>query len=290
MNSRIYDGYVMHRRHVPRLHAFRYRMGLLFLDLGELDDVFAHRRFWSVDKRNLGSFRRDDYLGDPSKPLLQTVKEFVFREMGTSIDRVCLLTHARYFGHNFNPVSFYYCYRADVLTAIIAEITNTPWGERHPYLLQVGDETAVRSSAARFEFDKTFHISPFNPMEQRYIWELSDPSERLSVQMRNLENERTVFEARMSLRARPISELNRLLWRFPAATVQVLGAIYWQALRLKLKGCPTYGHPGGTQEDAPGNTPGDVHPSEGVGPTEQHRGLHRRAVADSAHHESPQVL
>lgn len=127
--SALYIGQVMHRRHHPHPHAFRYPIAQLLLDLDELDTVFAGRWLWSVNRRNLAEFRRSDYFGDPARPLADAVRDHAAGTLGyRPAGPVRLLTHLRFAGHVFNPVSFYYCYQADgsTLDCIVAEITNTP--------------------------------------------------------------------------------------------------------------------------------------------------------------------
>ena len=249
--SAIYEGWVRHRRYAPRAHRFTYRIAMLYLDLDELDRVFARRRFWSVERRGVAEFRRSDYLGDPTQPLATVVRDHVEAATGNRpVGPVRLLTHLRYFGHNFNPVSFYYCYAADGVTleAILAEITNTPWKERHAYVLPLA--TATRHGSARaWEFDKTFHVSPFLPMRCRYDWRFDTPGDALRVHMQvcNAERDAAVreFDATLVLRRREISAVNlaRVLLRFPLMTLKVVAAIHWQALRLWARGNPVYAHP-----------------------------------------------
>lgn len=158
MHSCLYDGWVRHRRFAPRAHAFRYRLFMAYLDLTELDRVFRGRWFWSTRRPALAWFRRADYLGDPSVPLDQAVRDCVERNTGVRPrGPIRLLTHLRYFGYVFNPVSFYYCFdTADTrVETIVAEITNTPWGERHAYVLSARGEQPLR-----FRFGKAFHVSP----------------------------------------------------------------------------------------------------------------------------------
>src|SRR5512147_1592528 len=96
ISSAVYEGWVRHRRHAPHAHAFRYRICMLYLDLAEIDRVFAGRRFWSVGRRNLAEFRRSDYLGDAAVPLAAAVRERVRAETGRAPDGpIRLLTHLR---------------------------------------------------------------------------------------------------------------------------------------------------------------------------------------------------
>ena len=243
MQSALYTGRLSHRRLLPVLHAFRYRVTLCWLDLAELDAVFRGRWLWSTRRPAVAWFRRSDYLGDASVPLDEAVRRHVHRELGWRPDGpIRLLTQLRTFGHGFNPVSFYYCYPAGggPVEAIVAEITNTPWGQRHAY--------AMRRPAAgklRFGFDKRFHVSPFMPMEQRYDWRFSEPGPRLVVHMANLGAGARVFDATLRLRRREITaaSLAATLARYPLASLRVLAAIHWQALRLWAKGAPFYPHP-----------------------------------------------
>ena len=238
--SCVYEGTIRHRRHEPVSHELRYPIGLLFLDLAELPDVLDASRLWSARRPALGRFRRADYLGDPARPLDEAV-----REVAGTDGPVRLLTHARTFGHCFNPVSFYYCYDGpgERVQAVVAEVTNTPWGERHRYVLRSrGAGRAIEDG-----FDKAFHVSPFMGMDHRYRWRVVEPGEELLVHIDSMREGRRAFDATLTLRRRALdaASLRRLLLRYPAATLVATGRIYAHALRLKLKGAPTFPHPEG---------------------------------------------
>ena len=251
MQSCLYFGRVSHRRHGggddPVANAFAYRMFMVWLDLGELDTVFRGRWFWSARHRALAWLRRADHFGDPVRPLEECVRELVEQRTGRRpAGPVRMLTHLRYFGHCFNPVTFYYCYdvSGEQVETIVAEVSNTPWGELHCYVLPRA-VAQVRGPVQEFELDKEFHVSPFLPMETHYHWRFTEPGARLTVHLRNEQQGRHAFDATLNLERREITgtALAGALLRFPFMTLRVVTLIYWQALKLKLKGAVFYTHP-----------------------------------------------
>jgi DUF1365 family protein len=246
-SSAIYEGTVTHRRYAPHAHAFSYRMAQLYLDLDEVDRVFDRRLFWSVNRKNFVEWRRADYLGPSDMPLAEAVRQRVREQTGRSIaGPIRMLTHLRYAGHIFNPVTFYYCFEPDgsTLDCVVAEITNTPWRERHAYALSVAD-AQTHGRAFHWDFAKSFHVSPFMPMDRRYDWRFTAPSDDLLVHMKVWDAEQLDFDATLSLARQPINgqSLAHVLWRYPLMTAQVVTAIHWQALRLWLKRNLVHDHP-----------------------------------------------
>lgn len=247
MESCLYVGRVRHRRFSPTQNAFRYSLYMVYLDLAELETAFRGRWLWSVERRNVASFRRRDHYGDPSIPLSDSIRALVQERTGRQPEGpIRLLTHLRYFGYIFNPVSFYYCFAADgtTLETIIAEVHNTPWNEQHCYVLDAKENEGT-DRRWRFRFAKDFHVSPFMQMEIDYDWQFGVPGKVLPVHMVNFAEGARVFDATMHLERRPITggNLARTLFAFPCMTGKVIAAIYFQALKLWLKRTPFYPHP-----------------------------------------------
>jgi uncharacterized protein len=276
LHSALYVGHIRHRRYFPHANAFSYPIYLMYLDLDELEQVFAGRWLYGLESTNVVSFRRKDFFGDASKPLKQEIWRAVQEKTGECPNGpVRLLTHLRHFGLSFNPVSFYYCYFPDGVTlhSIVAEITNTPWRERHAYVLCVSD--AERHGNAllptlHWRFDKAFHVSPFLRMHMHYSWRFQIPTQDLRVHMNVYESTRGAvdvststatfipgalqFDSTLVLQKRAITgrSMAYALWRFPWITLSVVWKIYWQALKIKWKKNPFFDHP--AESSPPSNT------------------------------------
>jgi DUF1365 family protein len=221
---------------------------MAWLDLAELDEVFRGRWFWSTKRPALAWFCRSDYLGDASLPLDEAVRQRVSAEgLPRPAGPIRMLGHLRNFGHCFSPVTFYYCYDATDtrVEVMVAEITNTPWRERHSYVLPVAADAQPQASL-HFEFQKAFHVSPFMPMDQHYSWRFTAPGQRIGIHMENFQSAGAkIFDATLTVARREISSasLAMVLLRFPFSTLRVLLAIYWQAARLRMKRIVHHPHP-----------------------------------------------
>jgi DUF1365 family protein len=265
--SAVYEGWVRHRRFEPVEHEFRYRLFLMYLDLAELPAVLDPFPLFSARRAAPARFRREDFMGDPDRPLAECARDAVKAATGARpAGPVRLLAGLRYFGHSFNPVSFYYCFdsTAERVEAVVADVRNIPWGERHPYVLARGGR---RGTVLADDLDKTLHVSPLMGMDQTYAFRASEPGERLAVHIgsrpretaNDVDNQRPsrsrpresskVFDATLSLRRRELSRraLAGLLARYPAMSLQVVAKIYAQSLRLKLKGARYHPHPQGSR-------------------------------------------
>lgn len=237
----IYEGTIRHRRFAPRPHFFCHRLALLYVDLDHIDELLGGRL--SSPRPGLIRYRRSDYLGDPSTPLADAVRTLVHERTGFQPSGpIWLLANLRTFGHCFNPVSFYFCYdRQHRLQAMAAEVTNTPWKQRHVYVLR----HQGASSVVRGELPKQLHVSPFMAMQQRYSLRVASPGSTLSIHIESTDPGRVVFDATLSMRRAPLTRarLRRLCARYPAATLRVLALIYAHGAVLKLKGVPVHARP-----------------------------------------------
>lgn len=250
--SALYEGKLTHTRRGPTRHRFAMRLHMFYLDLDEIEDGGGALPLSLLRRGRFGwlSFCRRDYLGNAARPLKSEVLDLVEARLGRRpTGPVRVLTQVRWLGYVFNPVSFYYCFGADgtTLEAMVAEITNTPWQERHAYVLPAADAGACPESSrgVRASFPKAFHVSPFFDMDQRYRWVLTTPAEDLVVTMVNQEGGQDVFSATLALDRRPLTAAT--LWnislRQPFMSWRVHLGIYIHALFLRLKGTPYVAHP-----------------------------------------------
>lgn len=245
MESCLYVGKVRHRRHEPVEHAFSFPLFMLYLDLAELDRVFAGRWLWSTRRPAFARFDPRDHLGAGALPLDEVARKTVEEHTGERPKGpIRLLTHLRYAGYVFNPVSLYYCFdeAGEDLVAVVGDVRNTPWGERHSYVIARNDD----APGLRGQHPKRFHVSPFMQMELDHRWSLSTPGRWLVAHVSNRAADGSrIFDASLALRRRAITgrALAAALARHPAMTLELHAAIYWQALRLWLEGAPFHPHP-----------------------------------------------
>ncbi len=246
--SAVYTGSIRHRRFTPRHREFRHRVCYFYCDLAEVHRLFRFPLLFSLSRFSFFSFQRRAYLGPAHVPLDQAVRDRVeaelrFRPTGP----IRVLSQIGVLGFAFNPVSFYYCFdeNAEQVVAVVAEITNTPWNERHAYVLRADDQPRME-----FSFAKVFHVSPFFTLDYEYRWKLNVPGERLSVHMTNVNRQGIeAFDATLLLTRNEWSLRSVVgsLVRYPVMAIQTLALIYGHAAMIWARRIPFVPHPRNTE-------------------------------------------
>lgn len=259
MESCLYEGVVYHERLQPVKHRFHHRLYMHFIDLAE---VPALRRAGLLSERRFSpnGFLRRDHFGDPKQPLAESVRDRVWRETGVEArGPIRVLTQLRNLGYYFSPLNLFFCYASDAdrVETVVAEVQNTPWRERHGYVLWRGNQVAT-APAAEYRHAKSFHVSPFLGMDFDYHWRLSPPDSQLRIGIENIRENTPTFRASMALRRVPLSHRSQqsMHWRYPLMTARIAATIYLQAFRLWRKKCPFYPHP---RHRAEATTPPTTH-------------------------------
>jgi DUF1365 family protein len=244
MESALYVGKLRHRRFAPRVHEFSYPVYMAFLDIDRLPELMKVSRFSSYNRWNWTNYDERDHFGDAKKSLRERLAEDAeCQGVRLSGGKIFMLTHLRYLGYVFNPVSFFYCYnQAEQLEMMLSEVNNT-FGETHNYWLNGGNERP-NAAAKHYQTNKQMHVSPFQGMQLTYDWIFTEPGEQLVAHMNTLAEGKPNFDATLQLQRRPweAKELVKVLTTYPLMTVRVIAGIHWQALRLWLKRVPVFTH------------------------------------------------
>jgi DUF1365 family protein len=247
LESAIYEGSVRHRRFGPVAREFSYRIFMVYLDLDEVGESMSIHPCWSTRPRSPVRFRRSDYLGPAALPLDACVRDAVERETGTRPGGpVRMLTNLRYFGMVENPVSFYYCFEPDgtSLQAVVAEVTNTPWGDRHAYVV---DGRFADGARVCSRLDKALHVSPLMDMEHSYELSFGRPRETVPVHIKSEKDGITAFDATLNLSRTEMTprSMSRILATYPPMSLRVKSGIYRQAALTWLAGAKFHPRPAG---------------------------------------------
>ncbi len=250
MQSSLYRGHVRHRRPLPA-HRFQYSTSWAYLDLAEIDDVVQSSWWLSHNRFAAASYRRADHFGDAGVSMIEAVHEIVRQKTGLLLSGpVRLLTQLRHFGVYFSPINVFYCFdQQESLVALVAEVSNTPWNERHCYVLWEGNRRT--GSACRYSHPKEFHVSPFMGMDSQYEWRIRPPGDELHLSLGCDRQGDRIFQADLHLKRSALNDgqLFRSMLRRPIAAAHIIGAIYYQALRLRMKKCQFYPHPQRSHEN-----------------------------------------
>lgn len=279
-SSCIYEGLIRHRRNDPVHHQFDFRSFLLMIDLDEVDSVFESFWLWSTDSFSFARFNADEHLKEflPITDLRGRVDAVLEQnDFQVEVGPVKILTQLSYLGFAMNPISIFYCYdlAGEQVVAVIAEVNNTPWGEQHLYFIPSEDRTCERESEPKKrstlfsgEIAKSFHVSPFMPLNMSYRMAFSHPTDRLAVKIENYSNancdsqSKRMLDVSMVMKRKPMTRwnLSLMLIKFPLISFRIFGGIYLNALRLYLKKVPFFPHPGKSSSDQASNSDQELNP------------------------------
>ncbi|HEV7876602.1 DUF1365 domain-containing protein [Bradyrhizobium sp.] len=234
----LYFGNVMHARLKPIGHRFSYRVMSLLIDLDRLGEADRQSPLFAVNRSALYSFNEADH-GERDGSSLRAYAQRCAAARGIDLTggRVLLLCYPRLFGYVFNPLSVYFCYRAQgELALIIYEVRNT-LGELHCYVLPV-QPGEISEAGLRQQQDKLFYVSPFIEMAMRYRFRVAPPAESVKLRILETGHEGPLLSATFHGRRRGLTTpaLLESLFSLPLLTFKIVAAIHWQALRLWLKG------------------------------------------------------
>jgi len=241
MKSAIYEGKVYHERLHPKKHAFTYNVFMIYFCLDEIDKVLSKSIFWGKSPWSLARLKREDFYGDPNNSIDAEIKNKVKTDLGIRPDgRICLLANLRYFGTAMNPLITYYCFdKTDELIAIVAQVNNTPWNETHSYVIPVKSKVIAHN----YTFNKAFTVSPFNTLDMEYAWSSNKPDQHISININTRHTGKDILNATLNLQRKEITSttLNTVIFKYPFHSAKVVLSIYWEALRIWLKGIPFKG-------------------------------------------------
>ena len=245
LSSAIYQGTVRHRRFGAISREFSYRIYMVYLDLEEIPEVMSVHPLWSTRPRSPVRFRRSDYLAPVDRPLDESVRDEVARQTGSRpTGPIRMLTNLRHFGLTENPVTFYYCFvpGEEKLEAVLAEVTNTPWGDRHSYVLDGVERDGAVVSSRR---EKAMHVSPLMDMDHTYTLRFGVPGPTLPVHIASSKDGEPAFDATLNLSRTEISRpaISRTRVAYPPMSWRVLSGIYRQAAVTWLQGAPFHPRP-----------------------------------------------
>lgn len=243
-DSLIFTGQVRHRRFAPKLHQFSYKLFMFCFDVADINNTFKDIKQVSIEKFNWFSFKRKNYLNGSTIHLNEYARQLVMNRYGTyPKGKIYLLTQLSCLGYCFNPISIYFIFDKENqnLDYLILEVTNTPWGERHNYILK--HAAKPKNGVYSYQFQKELHVSPFMTMNYVYQFNLKINKEKILVHMQNTIQGKKDFDATLVLKAQNTCAIKKVLLYFPLITYKVSSAIYWQAFKLWIKGFPFHAHP-----------------------------------------------
>ena len=236
------NGTVFHRRLVPVVHSFSYPVSYLWFDPDRPEQITSVHPLWSHRHHAPARFRASDYGDGTPVGLGDQVRDAVCEVLGRRPDgAVRMLTQFRRWGWLFNPITVYVAWdlAIDDPVAVVLEVTNTPWKERHRYV-------AVLSEDATARIPKVLHVSPFLDERYEYLVRLcsDDSSIVLTVDVVRPDESEPVLMTKLLLdrTAATRRSVGRTLWQ-PLPTHRVSFGIHRQAAKLWRCGVRVVPHP-----------------------------------------------
>jgi DUF1365 family protein len=240
LESGLYQGSISHKRFTPKVHEFSYNISMMGLVLDELNQITQKSKLLGTKWYNPVRFVEKDYIKSEPGELKQRISSKVQR-LGGDWDgsKVLMLVQCRCLGLYFSPINLYYCFNKDnECNLMLAEVSNTPWNEKHYYLVDI----TPKSGGDKNITEKKFHVSPFMEMNMNYHWNATVPNKKAFVNIQNfdLSNTTKVFEANMKLEKKSINSMTLLAsWlSLPFTAIKIVSLIYWQAAKLFIKRIP----------------------------------------------------
>ncbi|WP_239480659.1 DUF1365 domain-containing protein [Parashewanella hymeniacidonis] len=233
--SNLYQGVIKHRRYSQKKHQFQYKLYMLLLDIRDVQQPFS---IWPLGSSWFHPMRfvaKDYVKGEPQNLALRINNKFA--ELGgIAPHSVKALVQVRCFGLYFSPANFYFGYSEEGhCFQVLAEVSNTPWNERHYYLIKLDEQGLLTN-------EKQFHVSPFMNLDMNYFWQFKTPSEArnnllIHIENRAKETNEKLFDASLIMRKKPLNKTTvyKLWLAMPLMTFKVVLGIYYQALKLIIK-------------------------------------------------------
>jgi len=249
-------GEVFHKRFSPKKHAFKYKMHMPMINLRHRSEIANLSPLVSYNGFNIYSFHDVDYLSQfqiDGEDLYSRALRVCLAHLKHPSDEditclshkepsveVLMLSQWRFLNCVFNPISVYYFIRNNRLLYVMAEVSNTPWNERHIYSYAI-----PKDDNATWEDEKKFHVSPFNDLNMNYHWQCAFSDKRVSLNLALTRSAAVVFTANFHYQREPLNSdsFYRAIAKQPMLSLKTVVGIYWQALKLFIKRIPFYSHP-----------------------------------------------
>lgn len=230
----LFKANIYHKRMYPRENEFCYSGFYIKFSLDEMHSLKS--KIFSLNKFNLFSFYEKDH-GYRDGTSLDKWGRSLLEQSGIPqfSGHFILQTFPRMLGYVFNPVSFWYCYNASQLIAVICEVNNT-FGESHCYVIK------IRENQKEYILPKEFHVSPFYAVEGHYRFNFSKEN---SVSIFYSFDHKTQLVTTITGvdMGWGDDKLGAAFLKFPFFTIYVVLLIHFEAMKLFLKKIKFYSKP-----------------------------------------------